>query len=272
MKNVRSTAILGPFIATILTGVSVSGASPVSLSPAADNTLYTTPNGKLSNGAGQHLFVGNNSGVNTRRAVIRFDLEGIVPAGSIVESVSLMMYVSQANAGVTPVALHRVAASWGEGASDGFGPEGAGAASEAGDATWIHRFYPDQLWNSPGGDFDAQPSAITSVDAPGFYVWVADSSDGPAGKALTDVQSWVDDPTSNHGWILRGTEEGASTAKRLNSKEHPDDQLHPVLTIEFTDARQVPTISTWGLAILALLLMTAAKLYAHAGKRRASSV
>src|SRR5438067_287878 len=61
----------------------------VTLTPVADNTLYqvssSDPATQLSNGAGQHFFVGEtSSGFNPiRRAAIRFDLSS-VPAGSAI--------------------------------------------------------------------------------------------------------------------------------------------------------------------------------------------
>ncbi|MHC4093483.1 MAG: hypothetical protein ACYSVY_24955, partial [Planctomycetota bacterium] len=57
--------------------------------------------------------------------------------------------------------LHRVLADWGEGESSGSG--GTGAPTEPGDATWIHRFYPDVFWASPGGDFEAAVSSSQSI-------------------------------------------------------------------------------------------------------------
>jgi hypothetical protein len=35
---------------------------------------------------------------------------------------------------------------------------------------------------------------------------------------LQDVQGWVDQPASNHGWILIGQEDGVQNAKRFSSR------------------------------------------------------
>jgi hypothetical protein len=50
---------------------------------------------------------------------------------------------------------------------------------------------------------------------------------------VADVQSWLEDPAGNHGWILIGDESAATTVKRFDSREHPDPGVQPLLTIEF---------------------------------------
>src|SRR5262245_34209367 len=115
----------------------------LSLTAVADNTLYESDTGALSNGAGQHLYVGKTgftAGNKIRRAVVQFDLAAI-PAGSTINTATLTLNVSRPNNGAQTVELHRLLNSWGEGNSDaGPGAEGDGAPSASGDATWIHRF------------------------------------------------------------------------------------------------------------------------------------
>src|SRR5262245_48154830 len=55
----------------------------LTLTAVNDNTLYQDPSGNLSNGAGQHFFVGDTGQLtnNIRRGLIKFNLSGI-PAGS----------------------------------------------------------------------------------------------------------------------------------------------------------------------------------------------
>jgi hypothetical protein len=119
-----------------------------------DNTLYEDPLGQLSNGSGQYIFVGVSNQPALRRATLRFDIAGSeIPAGSTIDSVRLTLHMSRSNAGPTTVSLHRLAAAWGEGASDASGPEGQGIGAAAGDATWIHTFFDTNQWTNPGGDF-----------------------------------------------------------------------------------------------------------------------
>jgi hypothetical protein len=142
-----------------------------------------------------------------------------------VKAARLTLHMSQSNAGPVAVSLHRAFASWGEGASSASG--GSGAPAAPGDATWIHTFYDHSFWASPGGDFLDAPSAGQLVGAEGSYTW------GSTPELVADVQSWLDDPASNHGWILAGDESAPSTVKRFESRESADDSLRPVLEVEF---------------------------------------
>lgn len=207
---------------------SSAGADVVTLAPARDATLYQSNDGSVANGSGQHLFAGRNSGGNTRRSLLAFDIAGAIPAGSTITGVTLDVNVSSF-AGDTPtvINLHRVLSGWGEGASDAGGSEGGGAPSQSGDATWLHTFYDTDLWTTPGGDFDPLIAASTTMDQTGPYTVLST----PA--LVSHTQTWLDDPASNFGWIVRGDEVGFSTAVRLDSRENPDLSVRPTLTITY---------------------------------------
>ena len=200
----------------------------VSLEPSADNTLYESVSGSISNGVGQYLFAGNTRSRNTRRVLVRFDVAGSVPVGATITGVTLTMRVSRTRAGPETTTLHRVLAGWGEGASNASSQEGSGASSRPGDATWRHRIFDTDLWESLGGDFVAEASGSTRVAGIGSYTWPSSA------EMVADVQSWLDAPASNHGWLLKGDEDATQTAKRFDSREHPTASNRPQLTIEFT--------------------------------------
>jgi hypothetical protein len=205
-------------------------AEEVAIPAAKDGTLYDDPQGDQANGAGEHFFAGQTMqppDFNTRRGVIEFDVAGGVPAGATIEEVTLRLHMSMGHADPFEVALHRAQAEWGEGTSDADGGEGAGAPAEADDATWLNTYYPASFWTNPGGDFDAAPSASTTVADVGFYEW---SSPG----MVADAQGWLDDPASNHGWVLVGDELGPMTAKRFDSRQHAEASRHPVLVVRFS--------------------------------------
>ena len=164
-----------------------------------------------------------------------------------------------------PSSLHRVTAAWGEGASSWFGGSGAEGGlhphsdntrppspppslfltspvalfptpATEGDATWLDRFYPDTPWTAPGGDYDAEPLAATTLRLTGQYEW--------GGPALAQaVAGWIADPASDHGLLLKGDESCtnpsscAPTALRFFSREGAaaanDAALAPRLTIDF---------------------------------------
>jgi hypothetical protein len=112
---------------------------------------------------------------------------------------------------------------WGEGVSDAPDEEGAGAPSDAGDATWIHTYYDTGLWDYPGGDVLPSPSATITIDGQGFFTFEST----PAMEA--DLQYWYCNPCSNFGWILIGDESSPGTAVRFDSRESPDSLFRPEL-------------------------------------------
>jgi hypothetical protein len=77
-------------------------ATPSTYSASADNTLYQTTDAtnQLSNGVGQHFYVGDtNQATNAvRRGLIKFDLSAI-PQGSIINSVTLQLHLSKSSSG-----------------------------------------------------------------------------------------------------------------------------------------------------------------------------
>jgi hypothetical protein len=58
---------------------------------------------------------------------------------------------------------------------------------------------------------------------------------------IAEVQSWVDTPQSNRGWILVGDETTENSAKRFDSKDHANAGVRPRLEISFTGT---PTAAT----------------------------
>ena len=203
-----------------------TGATRITLNPIKDATLYESADGSVSNGAGGHLFSGTNNGGNIRRIVIAFDIAGNIPAGATISSVSLRLNMSRTAAGSAKTfSLHKLLADWGQGSSDAEQNEGKGIASTPGDATWVHRFFNTETWEEAGGDFSEAASASTEVSDLGPYIWASP-------EMMADVQSWVDNPDSNFGWVLIGDESANQTTKRFNSMENRIQPSRPVLTIE----------------------------------------
>jgi spore coat protein A len=210
-------------------------AATVEVVATRDNTLYEDATGSLSNGGGSYVFAGNTGqtdpAVNTRRALVRFDLAAAVPAGSTVTAATLTLFLSKASS-TTPqtVTVHRVLADWGEGTSNDTQGEGSGSPAVHGDATWLHTFFDHDFWASPGGDFTATASASTSVGTAGSaYSWTSTG-------LRDDVQAWVNQATSNRGWLLRGNETASRTSKRFSSREDTADGgvRRPRLLVTFT--------------------------------------
>ncbi len=206
---------------------STAGADVVNIPASMDNTLYENEFGDLSNGAGDHMFVGINGNSLKRRAVIRFDVAGLVPAGSMINSASLTLSMSRTTSGPQTQSIHRIIADWGEAGSHATGQEGSGAFAQPGDATWLHMFSNTALWVTEGGDFDPSASDSQVINGPASYSWA-----GP--QVVGDVQDMLNIPAGNFGWLIMGVETGVDTAKRYDTKDNTNAVVHPVLVVDFT--------------------------------------
>lgn len=196
------------------------------LVPEADATLYAE--GPFSNGRGQYLFVGTNASGDPRRALLRFSLTDIPPGADLI-SARLVVFVSRSPAPGTshPVTVHRVTDAWAEGVTDATGNEGGGTDALPGDVTWDAARHPATLWQTPGGDHAAQVRAswlLQDVPTPQVF-------EGPA--LLADVKDWLAGD-ANHGWILVTNEAVPRTAKRIDSRDHPDAARRPYLELVYT--------------------------------------
>jgi hypothetical protein len=207
-------------------GSGSASANVINIMPIKDNTLYEydAAEGDHSNGAGFHFFAGENGQGELRRGVLAFNVAGAIPPGSTITGVSLSLNMSMTPAGAETIELHKLLADWGEGTSHAPMGEGDGAPATPNDATWRHRFFDTVFWTMQGGDFSAIVSASQSVGGVGQYTWSSINM-------IADVQSWLDNPASNFGWLVLGDETATATTKRFDTRESTSP---PVLTIEYT--------------------------------------
>jgi hypothetical protein len=218
-------------------------AATVTLTPVADNSIYSDQPSN-SNGAGTEIFTGNNARGQPRRALMRFDVAGSVPAGSTINSVSLRLFLVGTASGPSNVSLSRVTASWGESTSSG---RGDGGPAKGGDATWTFRAYNSSFWSLAGGDFASTTSASTMVNGSGQSYTFASTP-----KLVSDVQGWLSAPTGNFGWILIGNESVTKIAKAFSSRESTVASQRPALTITYTPVPE-PACAAWLVGMLVLL-------------------
>ena len=193
-----------------------------------DATLYSSATGSIANGGGNGMFVGMSATPAPRRAVLHFDVASTIPAGSRVLSARLELTV-QTSASPLPLQtdVHRLTQAWSEGTSVAPGGQGNGGPAVIGDATWLHTSYQTSFWNTPGGDFVATPSYSFELTASGSNVA------GPLPGLISDVQSWLDNPASNHGWLLKGDETLIQTATKISTREAINSTEHPRLIVAY---------------------------------------
>ncbi len=211
----------------LATASSALSQTTVTLQASMDNTLYESATGANSNGAGDSGFTGSNTGGSKRRYLVKFDVAGAIPSGASITSARIEYNCTQVPGGSQPdsYGTHRMLADWGEGTSTG---SGQGGPSTAGDATWIHSFFPATNWPSgnPGGDFFPTPSTTTGISSTGLI-----SLSTP--QLAAEVQGMLDTPANNHGWMIKAAGEGVKTARKLASREHASAGLRPTLTVTY---------------------------------------
>jgi hypothetical protein len=235
----------------LMTTLGTASAETIELGSSKDNTIYAESRA-LSNGAGYTMFAGVNGQGDVRRLLIAFDLSEI-PSGSTITSAVLHLYMIRTS-DLFPRrhSLRKLLADWGEENSfagpGGSGPGGGdGAPARDGDATWTHTFYETELWITAGGDFSGTESEATNVGVSRTTV-----SWGSTPAMVADVQGWLDNPATNFGWMLLGTENQISSARAFYTKESTDEVNRPRLVIEYTppvagDAESVSELkSTFG--------------------------
>ncbi len=232
-----SKTLLALILTTTLGCIAASSvnAAIINIMPSKDNTLYEfdPDEGDFSNALGIYFFIGETVMGELRRGVLAFDIAGTIPPGSTITGVSLSMTASRVFSDTPRTAeLHKLLADWGEGTSDAPGEEGDGAPATTNDATWRHRFFDTIFWAMQGGDFSATVSASQSVGPVGQYTW-------SSAQMVADVQSWVNNPASNFGWLVLGEESTLGSAKRFDTRESASP---PVLTIEYRSGQPSPRL------------------------------
>ncbi len=236
---------------------SVANADVVTLSPSADTTLHEYfPDNNL--GAQIHFNAGTTQNGPRTRGLMRYDIAGFVPAGATINAVTLTLeVVGQPVDGDAPsnFELHRMLVGWGEGTGSG-SPPSLGAPALSGEACWNSPAALTPLtWGASGGlagvDFAADRSGDTYIYGVGLSPYVFDSTPG----LVADVQSWINQPASNFGWMMLTDDESVIfSARRFASREDPFRS--PMLQIDFTPVPEPGAISLGilgGITIFVLL-------------------
>ncbi len=161
---------------------------------------------------------GLTAGAPRNRALFKFDPTTRIPPQSTIDSVWLLLKVVQvpADRQDSIFELHRMVKPWAEL-----------------EATWRVRAlgFPWAAEGAAAGtDYVATVSASREVNGMGGYIF------GSTPALVADVQSGLDDPTNNFGWILISrSEDLPCTARHFGSRENPNQtDLPPALQIAFT--------------------------------------
>jgi hypothetical protein len=220
---------------------SAAQADMILLSASKDATIYGA-NVNNSNGAGPGIFAGTDGNSAKLRSLIAFDVAGNLPAGATISGAQLTLVLGQVPTGspaTSTVELHRLIANWGEGVTlkatppnDTISGTGQGVAAGDGDATWNARFFSASAptaWATAGGDFAATASASATIGST-----IGQSFPWSSTALVTDVQGWLDNPTTNFGWELVNTNEAsARTLRAFYTRDANTAAFRPQLSITY---------------------------------------
>ncbi len=231
-------------------GVLPVRASMITLSAEQDATLLggndATSNASL---ADPGIFVGTDGADNPKRGLIEFDIAGSsIPADSIITGVTLQLTVGQVagsgggsgggSGSAETISLFNESQSWGQptnvAGSTSFSGTGHGAAPHTGDATWNYAFYTATPWTIAGGDWSSSLTDIADASVTGTLTSFTWSSTA----MVADVQSWLNNPTTNFGWIIKNANETTATDFRAfwsaqGAAADNNSSLAPILTVTY---------------------------------------
>lgn len=224
--------------ATVTFGVIARGATLVV--PVTEDTTLSEidPNfnlGAVILGAGGINQVSTQTEAPYRmRSLLLFELAGI-PTGATITSAELSVTLVNVPPGTldgpppgSTFELHRVLKEWGEGNKGGFSPRGAAATT--GDATWNFAKHQVAAWSSPGASDPAD--ATTAISSSIFMDGIATYTFPSTGALVADVQSWLDNPATNFGWLMKSDSEPLQeSARRFASRENATGK--PTLTLTY---------------------------------------
>lgn len=206
-------------------------ADTVQLKPVADTAIFL-PDPASNFGKQNALPLGTiKNGAQPGRLLLRFDLSS-VPTNAVVTNVTLRITVVK-QASTSPkaetVEAHRLLKAWGEGVKNGQ----LGATATVGEATWLDRLKGQAAWGVAGGqggtDFVLAASTSTTLNGLASYTFNSTAT------AAADVQSWLQDPASNFGWMLLSANESVlASAKRVASREDTTVSRQPLLTVGYS--------------------------------------
>lgn len=220
-------------------------ATVVTVAPSRDTSIFEVQ--PDNNFGAQNLIVGQNAQSGAAaRALLEFDIAAFVPLGSTINSVVFTIGVTRQATLRSPSAygLHEFLNEW----TEGNGASGnLGSPALSGETTWNNQFHGSTAWSAAGGAPGVEYVGVASGIGPVINTRDIDYVINSTPALVSDVQSWLDDPSSNYGWFMIATaEESEGSARRFSSTEVPGSQLSPRIVIDYTAPVPEPGTALWG--------------------------
>jgi hypothetical protein len=231
---------------TVVQSLSLRGEAAITITnqPSADTTLFETfPTNNL--GAAD-LTSGSTAAVARSRALLKFELQAVVPSDASINSVALTLTATRQAPGgaASNFRLFRLLRPWAEGNKTGT----HGAPATAGESTWNDRAALTEggQWSAPGAaspvDFLSAASSEATTDQAGHLQFASSSN------VVSDVQFWQTHPTNNYGWILISDAENVpQTVTHFASREDATNAPSLVISLTPASAGAVPNIIQFGI-------------------------
>jgi uncharacterized repeat protein (TIGR01451 family) len=190
-------------------------AATATLTATEDANIWIGSGGTTKNYGNCNILYANGNPAD--RALIKFDISNI-PSNATIVSANLKMTKIGGSNTATNFSVHKITNNWMEGTGTCTGTTGV--------ANWSQR-QPGINWTTPGGDFNPTSEATISVSNNGNYNWSI--------PAL--VQSWVANPSSNYGLMLKfANEASVNNEMEFGSSENSTVANRPQLVINYTTA------------------------------------
>jgi hypothetical protein len=227
--RVFTVGILAAWLGAVVMAPANAAVIETNFVSSADTTLFEfIPDNNL--GDTTTMISGTNARGFKNRALLRFDLDGKLPAGAVIVDAWLVIQVNNssaavgANAGYT---LHRVLKPWNEGKKTG----NQGARAAADEVTWNSTgVLSPAKWTTPGTaapeDFVEASSAASAVTDLGPVEFGGDAT------LVADVRLWLANSATNFGWLILGEDEDVpQSSRRIATREDPESA--PRLFIQY---------------------------------------
>jgi hypothetical protein len=259
----------GLFIFVVCANLFAIGVSPVWADIVVDNVPSTGDDTLFQSGDSLSLgdpgiFVGTDSNTSFKYGLMAFNVSGI-PSDATITGVTLDLYIGQVagsgggmvvNSGAPrTISVYDESQAWGASTNavgaTSFAGHGQGSTANPGDATWSDASYNSNsslatAWSS-GSPANVTSSSVALATTSGIPGTTSAEVQWSSAGLVTEVQGWVDDPSSNNGLALVNANSSSSQSFLAfwgaQGATNAGNGLAPDLVVTYS----VPEPATFGL-------------------------
>lgn len=181
-------------------------------------------------GNDNELGIGTANDGNIVRSLLKFDLSAIPAATTILSADLNLWFTSTNSASPIDINLQKVTKAW-----------------EENEASWTYsESTPYTRWTTGGGDYaGTKLSTVSGLTSPLILSDALINWNVP----ISVVQTWLTDPTTNHGFLLKSTNESTKIYKKFASSEQEvPEQYKPQLVMTYKTTARLGLEDYWDYA------------------------